>query len=150
MNKIFAISSTGKTEKSILDLRFGKCENVVIFNLGDNSLSIIENPYKNTENSGTQLVKFLKDQNVSAIITGEVGPKVSSALEKEKLQLILSCVIGYLAGSATGANLFRLSTGKTEKLLLLKMRIFRLNCQTWKNTNLVKQENRLWRMLRSG
>jgi predicted Fe-Mo cluster-binding NifX family protein len=32
MSKIFAISSTGKSEKSFLDLRFGKCENVVIYN----------------------------------------------------------------------------------------------------------------------
>ena len=89
MGKIFAISSTGKTEKSTLDLRFGKCENVVIFDSGNNRLNIIENPYKNLENSGVRLVKFLKDQGVDAIITGEVGPKVSSSLEKEKFQLIL-------------------------------------------------------------
>ena len=89
MNKIFAISSTGKTEKSALDLRFGKCESVVIFDSGKNSFTIIENPYKNTGNSGIQLVQFLKDRGVNAIITGEVGPKVSSALEKEKFQLIL-------------------------------------------------------------
>ncbi len=89
MNKIFAITSTGKTEKSALDLRFGKCENVVIFDAGKNTFSIIENPFKNSEQSGTQLVKFLRDQGVTAIITGEVGPKVSSALEKEKFQLIL-------------------------------------------------------------
>lgn len=89
MNKIFAITSTGKTEKSVLDLRFGKCENVVIFDAGKNTFSIIENPYKNSEQSGIQLVKFLKEQGVDAIITGEVGPKVSSALENEKFQLIL-------------------------------------------------------------
>ena len=89
MGKIFAISSTGKTEKSTLDLRFGKCENVVIFDSGNNRLNIIENPYKNSENSGVRLVKFLKVQGVDAIITGKVGPKVSSSLEKEKFQLIL-------------------------------------------------------------
>ncbi len=89
MNKIFAITSTGKTEKSTLDLRFGKCENVVIYDSGKKSYSIVENPYKSTENSGVQLVKFLKDQGINAIITGEVGPKVSSALESEKFQLIL-------------------------------------------------------------
>ena len=89
MNKIFAITSTGKTEKSVLDLRFGKCENIVIFNSGDNSFSIIENPYKNAESSGVQLVGFLKTKNIDAIITGEVGPKVSAMLEKEKFQLIL-------------------------------------------------------------
>ncbi len=89
MDKIFAISSTGKSEKSFMDLRFGKCENVVIFNVTTNQYSIVENPFKETENSGVQLVQFLKDQGITGIITGEVGPKVSALLETEKLQLIL-------------------------------------------------------------
>lgn len=89
MDKIFAISSAGKTEKSLMDLRFGKCENVVIFNVTKNQYSIIENPYKESENSGIQLVNFLKEQGITGIITGEVGPKVSALLESEKLQLIL-------------------------------------------------------------
>ncbi len=89
MNKIFAISSAGKTEKSFLDLRFGKCENVVLYNTSADQFSIIENPYKNSENSGIQLVRFLQNEGVSTIITGEVGPMVSQLLEKEKLQLVL-------------------------------------------------------------
>ena len=89
MEKIFAITSTGKTEKSLLDLRFGKCENVVIFNVEKNQYSIIENPFRDGENSGTQLVDLLKKEKVTTILTGEVGPKVSKMLEKEKLQLVL-------------------------------------------------------------
>lgn len=89
MGKVFAISSTGKTEKSLLDLRFGKCQNVVIFNADNNQYSIVDNPYKDGENSGIQLVNFLKNEGVTTIITGEVGPKVSQMLEKEKLQLVL-------------------------------------------------------------
>jgi predicted Fe-Mo cluster-binding NifX family protein len=89
MDKIFAISTTGKSEKSFMDLRFGKCENVVIFNATTNQYSIVENPFKETENSGIQLVLFLKEQGITGIITGEVGPKVSALLETEKLQLIL-------------------------------------------------------------
>ncbi len=89
MNKIFAISSAGKTEKSFLDLRFGKCENVVLYNKTDDHLSIIENPYKNSDHSGIKLVRFLQNEGVSTIITGEVGPMVSGLLEKEKLQLVL-------------------------------------------------------------
>ena len=89
MDKIFAISSTGKSEKSFMDLRFGKCENIVIFNVSTNQYSIVENPYKDSENIGIQLVEFLKDQGITGIITGEVGPKVSALLETEKLQLIL-------------------------------------------------------------
>lgn len=89
MDKIFAITSTGKTEKSFMDLRFGKCENVVIFNVSTNQYSVVENPFKEVENSGIQLVEFLKEQGVTSIITGEIGPKVSVLLEAEKLQLIL-------------------------------------------------------------
>ena len=89
MNKIFAISSNGKTEKSFLDLRFGKCENVVIYNGDSGQYNILENPYKNSDHSGVQLIKFLKKEGVSVIITGEVGPAVSDMINKEKLQLVL-------------------------------------------------------------
>ena len=88
MSKKFAITSTGKSEKSFLDLRFGKCENVVIYNKEDGNFTILENPYKNTEQSGLKLVEVLKNKGVSVVITGEVGPKVSEALEKVKLQLV--------------------------------------------------------------
>ena len=89
MGKIFAISSTGKTEKSVLDLRFGKCENVLIYDAGKNKSSIVENPFKDDGNSGIQLINYLKEKGVTTIITGEVGPKVSKVLENEKFQLVL-------------------------------------------------------------
>ncbi len=89
MNKIFAISSTGKSEKSFLDLRFGKCENIVFYDSGKNQYDILENPFKNSANSGVELAKFLKKEGVSVIITGEVGPMVSDLLIKETLQLVL-------------------------------------------------------------
>src|SRR5690606_26236091 len=89
MSKIFAISSTGKTEKSFLDLRFGKCENIVFFYADKNQYNILENPFKNSEKSGLELVKFLKKKGVSVVITGEVGPNVSDLLIKEKIQLVL-------------------------------------------------------------
>jgi predicted Fe-Mo cluster-binding NifX family protein len=89
MAKIFAISSSGKTEKSFLDLRFGKCENVVIYNQENDQYSIFENSYKDASHSGIKLVNHLKQNGVTTIITGEVGPMVSDMLEKEKLQLVL-------------------------------------------------------------
>jgi predicted Fe-Mo cluster-binding NifX family protein len=89
MNKIFAISSTGKSEKSFLDLRFGKCEIIVIYNSEKKESFIIDNPFKNSDRSGIQLVNFLDEQGVSVIITGEAGPQVISMLKKKKLQLVL-------------------------------------------------------------
>lgn len=89
MSKIYAITSTGKTEKSFLDLRFGKCQYYVIFDAAQNQYSISENQFLNAEHSGIKLVEYLKTQGVTSIVTGEVGPMVSTMLEKEKLQLIL-------------------------------------------------------------
>ncbi|WP_319479200.1 NifB/NifX family molybdenum-iron cluster-binding protein [uncultured Draconibacterium sp.] len=89
MSKIFAITSSGKTEKSFLDLRFGKCEYIVLFDVNKNQYSIEENKFIEESHSGIKLVDFLKEQGVTTIVTGEVGPMVSERLEKEKLQLVL-------------------------------------------------------------
>ena len=89
MEKIFAITSVGKTEKSLLDLRFGKCKNIVIFNASKNQYSIIDNPYRDNENSGIKLAELLKKEGVTTIITGEIGPKAGQIIENEKLQLVL-------------------------------------------------------------
>lgn len=89
MSKIYAITSTGKTEKASLDLRFGKAENIVLFYLEKKHYKILENPFKNSITSGADLIRFLKNEGVTVVITGEVGPKVSDLLKKEKLQLVL-------------------------------------------------------------
>lgn len=89
MSKIFAISSTGKTEKSFLDLRFGKCENIVLYDAEQNTFSISENRFRDAPHSGVNLVKFLKEKGVTTIITGEIGPIANNLLKKEDLQLVL-------------------------------------------------------------
>jgi len=89
MSRIFAISASGKTEKSFLDLRFGKCENTAIYNSATGQLNFFENPFKDTDYSGVKLIEFLKEKGVSVIITGEVGPTVNKLLEEKQLQLVL-------------------------------------------------------------
>jgi len=89
MSKLFAITSSGKTEKSFLDLRFGKCANIVFFDPEKNVFSIQENTFIDQEHSGIKLVEYLQKEGVTTIITGEVGPMVSKKLEKEKIQLVL-------------------------------------------------------------
>lgn len=89
MNKLFAITSSGKTEKSFLDLRFGKCAYIVFFDPQKNVYSIQENPFSGHEHSGTKLVQLIQEEGATCIITGEVGPIVSKKLEQEKLQLVL-------------------------------------------------------------
>ena len=89
MGKLYAITSAGKTEKSFLDLRFGRCANIVLFDPEKNDFTIQENPCLDAEHCGIKLVDFLRGKGVTTIITGEVGPMVSDKLENEKIQLVL-------------------------------------------------------------
>lgn len=89
MSKLYAITSAGKTEKSFLDLRFGKCANIVFFDPEKNDYSIEENHFLEAEHSGIALVEYLLKKGVTTIITGEIGPMVSDMLEKVKMQLVL-------------------------------------------------------------
>lgn len=89
MKKLYAISSKGKTLKSFLDVRFGRCESIVIYDPAKKDHAIMDNPFKDEDHAGIKLVSFLEKNGVSAIITGEVGPMVQSKLEKDKIQLIL-------------------------------------------------------------
>ena len=89
MDRIFAITSKGSSLKSNLDIRFGKCENIVIFNSQNKTTAFLKNPFKNSRKSGLRLVNFLKEKGVSVFVTGEVGPNTLEMMKKERLQLVL-------------------------------------------------------------
>lgn len=89
IDKLIALTSTGKTVKSFLDLRFGRCFYLVLYSPREENPEIMENPYLLSDDAGIKLVEYLKSRNVTSIITGEVGPKVNELLKKEKLQLVL-------------------------------------------------------------
>ncbi|MBN1820257.1 MAG: NifB/NifX family molybdenum-iron cluster-binding protein [Prolixibacteraceae bacterium] len=89
MKKLYAISSKGKTLKSFLDVRFGRCESIVIYDPVKKDHAIMDNPFREADHAGIKLVNFLEKNGVTAIITGEVGPMVQDKLEKDKIQLIL-------------------------------------------------------------
>lgn len=88
MGKQFAITSKGKTIKSQVDLRFGKCEYLVIHRPGDEIARLIENPFRKEKDSGIKLAEYLKENEITSIITGGVGVDVSDYLAAQHLQLI--------------------------------------------------------------
>lgn len=88
MGKQFAITSKGKTIKSQVDLRFGRCDYLVIHRPGDEVARLIENPFRKVKNPGIKLAEFLKKNEITAIITGGVGVEVSDYLASQHLQLI--------------------------------------------------------------
>ncbi len=89
MKKMIAISSKGKTLKSFLDIRFGRCESIVLYDAIKKDHAIIDNPFKDGEKAGVSLVAFLEKHGVTTIVTGEVGPKVQDVLKEHKMQLVL-------------------------------------------------------------
>lgn len=89
MNKLFAITATGKSIRSFLDLRFGHAEYIVFYMPGGGEPEIVDNPYREEENAGLKLAQLIEKKKADIIITGEVGPKVGEFLERKKIQLVL-------------------------------------------------------------
>ncbi len=76
-----AISSSGKTLDSALDPRFGRCACFVIVDPADMSYEAFENrSAAQSGGAGIQAAQFLANKNVSAVITGHVGPNAVHAL----------------------------------------------------------------------
>jgi len=71
-----------------MDLRFGRAPYFLITD--GTETHFISNPYDKEENNvGPRVVDFLKKHHVSKLITGEVGPKASTRLTEEKIQIIM-------------------------------------------------------------
>ena len=83
-----AISSSGKTLDSALDPRFGRCAWFLIIDPADMSYEVFDN--QNTAQSsgaGIQAAQFLADKNVSAVITGHVGPNAVQTLSAAGIEI---------------------------------------------------------------
>ncbi len=85
---MIAISATDKKVTAPMDLRFGRAP---YFYLSDGKESrFIVNPYCQEENDvAPRVVQLLANENVSKIITGEVGPKAHDGLLKQNIQIIM-------------------------------------------------------------
>ncbi len=69
------ISSSGADISSLLDLRFGRCSYFLIHDTDTKENVIIENPAKNASGgAGTAAAQEMINQDVEAIITGNMGP----------------------------------------------------------------------------
>lgn len=85
---MIAISATDKKLNTSMDLRFGKAPYFYITN-GTKSRFIV-NPFcQEEENIAPRVVEMLKNENVTKIITGEIGPKAYSYLQQYNIQIIM-------------------------------------------------------------
>lgn len=85
-----AITSTGNTLESALDMRFGRCSYFIVYDTVSKAMEIIPNPNKNSEEgSGQASVELLALRNVNKIVSGEFGIKIKPLLDRLKIQMIV-------------------------------------------------------------
>ena len=76
-----AISSSGNNLDAALDPRFGRCAYFLIIDPADMRFDVFDNQSTaQSSGAGIQAAQFLADQNVSAVITGHVGPNAVQTL----------------------------------------------------------------------
>ena len=76
-----AISSSGKNLDAALDPRFGRCAYFLIIDPADMRFEVFDNQSTaQSSGAGIQAAQFLADKNVSAVITGHVGPNAVQTL----------------------------------------------------------------------
>ena len=83
-----AISSSGKTLDSPIDPRFGRCAWFLVIDPADMRYEAFDNQSAaQSSGAGIQAAQFLADKNVSAVITGHVGPNAVQTLSAAGIEI---------------------------------------------------------------
>ena len=82
-----AISSRDGESDSPFSSRFGRCNYFVIVDSETHSWDVLPNPAATSRGgAGAQVVQFLSDNGIEAIISGRYGPNAFSALQAAGIQ----------------------------------------------------------------
>ena len=85
---MIAITSTGKSKNSLVDLRFARCPYFCI--VEQDNYRFVVNPFTQEENNvAPMVIDWLSNQGIDKIITGEIGSIAKNNLEEKKIQVIL-------------------------------------------------------------
>jgi predicted Fe-Mo cluster-binding NifX family protein len=83
-----AISATGKTMDSLLDLRFGRCKYFLIYDTESKKVNAIENKgMSSAGGAGIAAAQQLIDENIDVIITGDLGPNAFELINKTAIKV---------------------------------------------------------------
>lgn len=78
-----AVSSAGKNKESLLDRRFGRCDYFLIFDTeAEDFKAIGNNGVSSGGGAGIAAASQVIEEQVSAVITGNLGPNAFELLEK--------------------------------------------------------------------
>ncbi|GAB1403527.1 MAG: NifB/NifX family molybdenum-iron cluster-binding protein [Lentimicrobiaceae bacterium] len=85
-----AMASTGNSLEAKIDTSFGRCAWFVIYDTSNGGIEFIPNPTKGVEDhAGQSAVEFIKERNVSKIISGDFGLKIKPMLDSLNIQMIV-------------------------------------------------------------
>ncbi|MCU0666959.1 MAG: NifB/NifX family molybdenum-iron cluster-binding protein [Candidatus Omnitrophica bacterium] len=75
------ITSEGKTLESMVDPRFGRCQNFIFFDTDSGSFEACENSNSQFQGgAGIQSGQFVVSKGAKAVLTGNIGPNAHQVL----------------------------------------------------------------------
>ncbi|MEA3445892.1 MAG: NifB/NifX family molybdenum-iron cluster-binding protein [Bacteroidota bacterium] len=84
------ITSTGNSENSKFDLRFGRAAWFCLFDNESGKLEFHENLQANAQGgAGTKAAEKMVELSIGKVISGDFGPKAKDLLEKFKIQMVI-------------------------------------------------------------
>ena len=87
---IIAITSTGDSLESNIDLRFGRCSYFAFYNTESKITEFVQNTNNDAkEGAGPASVQLVALRNVSKIVSYEFGMKIKPLLESLKIQMVV-------------------------------------------------------------
>jgi predicted Fe-Mo cluster-binding NifX family protein len=106
-----AISSTGDSLSSEVDLRFGRCQYFIIYGDESENFEVLDNDAQQASGgAGVQAAQTIVNSGAKAVLTGNVGPKALQTLEAAGLAVFLGAsgtvketIAKYVAGGMESA-----------------------------------------------
>lgn len=90
--KKIAISCAGKDLNGAVDPRFGRCVNFLITNEKGEQLTVIPNEAAfRGGGAGIQAAQVMIDNDVSVVLTGNMGPNAFGVLKGAGVEIYLNC-----------------------------------------------------------
>ena len=84
-----AITSTGNSLNSDLDIHFGRCSWFALYDTESHGCEFIENPHRDVDKkAGNITVDWVRAKEVKKVISGIFGLKVKSLLSDAGIQMI--------------------------------------------------------------
>lgn len=86
----YAITSRGNSLEASVDVHFGRCEYIVIYDTVTRGWEFIPNPFKQLdEGIGPLLVEMIHKKGVQRIVSGSFGIKIKDLMDSKRIQMII-------------------------------------------------------------